>query len=104
MSMLVRRGFHPAATRPDLPFPPDMSEEREGRLLDLLAGYAFRLFLRGAILKPDGFAPGETTRYLKRSQAKKYSGMLVELGLARKVTGERYRFLQPVRSFGGMLE
>ncbi len=104
MSMLVRRGFHPASTRPDLPFPPDLSEERAARLSDLMASYAFRLFLRGAILKPKGFTPGETTRYLKTSQAKNYAGMLVELGLVQKLTGGRYRWLQPARSFGGVLE
>jgi hypothetical protein len=104
MSMLVRRGFHPVSTPPDLPFPPALSEESAGQLSALLASYAFRLFLRGAILKPDGVSPGETTRYLKAHQAKKYAGTLVELRLARRLAGERYQLLHPARSFGGVLE
>jgi len=104
MAMLARRGFHPASTRPDLPFPPDLNAEKAEQLSALLAHYAFRLFLRGAILKPPGFAPAETTRYLKAQQARKYAEMLVHLGLVRKLARGRYRCRWPARSFGGTLE
>lgn len=103
-AMLRRRGFHPLETRPDLPFPPDLAGETADQLADLLGHYAFRLFLRGAIQRAEGFAPGTTTRYLKPSQARAYADALVSMGLAECLARGRYRLLWPARSFGGILE
>jgi hypothetical protein len=87
-----------------LPFPEDLEEERARRLAELLGHYAFRLFLRGAILHPEGFAPGEATRYLKRAPARAFAESLVELGLAESRPRGRYRLLRAASSFGGTLE
>ncbi len=104
IAMLVRRGFQPLVTQPDLPFPQDLDSTVAERLADLLSHYAFRLFLRGAIQKPDGFVPGEATRYLDAAQAQQYARQLVALGIAASAGRGRYRLLQPVPSFGGTLE
>ena len=104
MAMLARRGLRPSKARLDLPFPESIDEQRAGRLAELLGHYAFRLFLRGAILHPQGFAPGEVTRYLKKSQSKAYGDMLVKLGLAERTSRGRYRLLRIAKSFGGTLE
>lgn len=104
LAMLVRRGFRPVETRPDLPFPQDLGREAADQLAALLGHYAFRLFLRGAIRKAEGFFPRETTRYLTAAQAKRYAMALVDLGLAARLPRARYRLLQPAQSFGGTLE
>ena len=102
--MLMRRGFRPVTTQPDLPFPQDLENETADRLVEYLGHYAFRLFLRGAIRMPEGFAPKETTRYLTSAQAREYARALVDLGLAEAQPGGRYRLLWPADSFGGTLE
>jgi len=104
MAMLIRRGLMPVKTAGDVPFPQTPDE----RLADLLSGwlghYAFRLFLRGAIRKRQGFLPQETTRYLTRDQSRIYADALVDLGLAEKVSRGRYRLIWAARNFGGTLE
>lgn len=104
MAMLVRRGWRPQKTRPDLPFPSDLEPEAAGAISDRLSHYAFRLFLRGAILKPEGFAPSETTRYLKPAQSRSYAESLVGLGITERIARGRYRLIRPARTFGGTLE
>jgi len=104
LAMLMRRGFRPLTTRPDLPLPQDLGREMVDQLADRLGHYAFRLFLRGAIQKPEGFAPKEATRYLTAAQAKEYAQALVGLGLAAPLPRGRYRLLWQARSFGGTLE
>jgi hypothetical protein len=103
-AMLARRGFSPRPAPPDLVFPPDLPGEAAERLAEQLGHYAFRLFLRGAIQRSDGFAPEEVTRYLRAAQARVMAESLVSLGLAAKQAGARYRLVVPVRSFGGTLE
>ncbi len=93
MAMLARRGLRPSKARLDVPFPEDLEEEKAGRLAELLGHYAFRLFLRGAILHPEGFAPEEVTQYLKKSQSRAYAEALVKQGFAGQMS-----------SFGGTLE
>jgi hypothetical protein len=102
--MLARRGFRPTTSLPDLPFPPDLGEELADRLAARLGHYGFRLFLRGAIQRPAGFAPAEATRYLTTAQARACAEALLELGLARRLGSGRYRLVHPARSFGGTLE
>lgn len=102
--MLRRRGMAPRATPPDLPFPGDLDEEAAERLSERLSHYAFRLFLRGAILRRRAFAPAEATRYLRPAQARRMAEELVTLGLAARRPGGRYLLLRPARSFGGTLE
>ncbi len=104
LAMLVRRGFHPVEGGPDLPFPADLDSDTADRLSDLLGHYAFRLFLRGAIRKSEGFLPKESTRYLTAAQSKAYAAAMVDLRLAAKSPRGRYRLLHPARSFGGTLE
>ena len=82
MVMLVRRGLKPKKTTMHLPFPEELDAASADRLSDLLGHYAFRLFLRGAIQKSEGFQPLETTRYLTQEQSGQYAEALVEIGLA----------------------
>ena len=102
--MLTRRGFRPQASRPDVPFPPDLDERVADELTRQLRHYAFRLFMRGAIQRSEGFAPRETTRYLNAQQARSHAESLVALGLAARLSRGRYRLLWPATSFGGVLE
>ncbi len=104
LAMLVRRGLHPRATRRELPFPADLDGEAAERLAARLGHYAFRLFLRGAIQKPDGFTPDEASAYVTPPEASVLAEALVDLGLAARDTHGRYRLLRPVRSFGDTLE
>jgi hypothetical protein len=104
LAMLMRRGFHPLATRPDLPFPTDLGCETADQLAECLGHYAFRLFMRGAVQRPEGFAPKEATRYLTATQAKEHAQALVGLGLAAALPRGRYRLLWQAQSFGGTLE
>lgn len=104
MAMLVLRGWRPQKTRLDLPFPPDLEPETAAAISERLSHYAFRLFLRGAILKPEGFAPSETTRYLKPAQSKSYAESLIALGVAERIGRGRYRLIRAAKTFGGTLE
>jgi hypothetical protein len=102
--MLLRRGFRCQAAPPDLPFDPGGDAAGLERLARKLDHYAFRLFLRGAIQRPDGFAPREATRYLNEEQAEEHAEELLRLGLGERLADGRYRLLRPARSFGGVLE
>ena len=104
MAMLARRGLRPGKARLDVPFQENLEEETAERLAELLGHYPFRLFLRGAILHPEGFAPEEATQYLKRAQSRAYAESLVKLGLAERTSRARYRLLCSAKSFGGTLE
>jgi hypothetical protein len=64
VAILARRGFKCTPAPLDLPFPPELEGERVARLVDRLRHYGFRLFLRGAIHRPEGFSPAQATRYL----------------------------------------
>jgi hypothetical protein len=104
LAMLARRGFRPTQARLDVPFPENLEEEAARRLSEQLGHYAFRLFLRGAIQKPEGFAPLEATQYLERTRANTCAESLVGLGLAERLPRGRYRLIWPAKSFGGTLE
>lgn len=102
--MLVRRGLAPRLSRPDLPFDPALPEAALDGIAARLGHYAFRLFLRGAILAPAGFLPAEASRYLGAEAAGAMAEDCVALGLAERRPGGRYRLLVRARSFGGTLE
>jgi len=102
--MLARRGFRPSKARLDLPFPENLEEATAERLSELLGHYAFRLFLRGAIQKAEGFSPEEATQYLESVRAKACAESLVGLGLAERLPRGCYRLIWRARSFGGTLE
>lgn len=104
LAMLVRRGLNPRLSRPDLPFNSKLPEDALVAIAARLHHYAFRLFLRGAILAPAGFLPTEATRYLAAEPARAMAEDLVTLGLAERRGGGRYRLLTRARSFGGTLE
>ncbi len=104
MAMLIRRGFRPEISRPALPFPEEMGEDLLDRFAGWFGHYGFRLFLRGALRKPDGFSPAETTRYLTPSQAGDYAGVLVELGAAERLPAGLYRMKKPGAGFGETLQ
>jgi hypothetical protein len=104
MAMLMRRGLRPSKSHLDIPFPEDLEGETADRLAELLGHYAFRLFLRGAILHPQGFTPKEATQYLKRPQSRAYADLLVKHGLAQRTSRSLYRLLWTAKSFGGTLE
>jgi len=102
--MLVRRGLRPRPAAPDLPFPTELPAPAADRLAELLSHYAFRLFLRGAILAAGPFRPGEATRYVGAAAAGRMVDELVRLGLAEPAGAGRYRLVHPARNFGGVLE
>lgn len=104
LRMLRRRGLVPSPTPADVPLPPGAGEALAAAFSARLRHYAFRLFLRGAILSPDGFAPGRATRYVTAAQARGYAEELVALGLAERLPRGRFRLLARARSFGGTLE
>jgi hypothetical protein len=104
MAMLVRRGLRPMRSRPDLPFPAELDEASAARISEQLDRYAFRLFLRAAILSRSPFEPASLTRYLSLTQACAMADSLVELGLAVRTSSGAYRLIHPAKSFGGTLE
>lgn len=104
MAMLVRRGLQPGGSSEELSFLHGMDNQSEDKLAEWLGHYAFRLFLRGAIQKADGFLPASTTRYLTRDQSRDYAEALVDLGLAEKISRSRYRLKEAASSFGEVLE
>jgi hypothetical protein len=104
LAMLVRRGLRPRATRRELPFPADVEGELADQLARHLGHYAFRLFLRGAIQKPDGFTPEEASAYVKPPEASALAEALVAYGIATRDVHGRYRLVRRVHSFGDTLE
>jgi hypothetical protein len=104
LAMMVRRGFSPSFTTPDVPFDPDLPEGDAERLTEALDHYAFRLFLRGAIQHPEGFLPDEATRFLTPAHAAERAAQAASLGLVERLPGGRFRLTQPAMSFGGTLE
>lgn len=104
LAMLRRRGLDPRRSRPDLPFDPSLPPERLDAVAARLHHYAFRLFLRGAILKRGDFTPAQATNYLPAEGARELAEACVEDGIAERRPGGRYRLLHPARSFGGTLE
>jgi hypothetical protein len=104
LAMLRRRGLDPRRSRPDLPFDPSLPPERLDAIAARLHHYAFRLFLRGAILRRGVFTPAQATRYLPAEGARELAEACVADGIAERRPGGRYRLLHPARSFGGTLE
>jgi hypothetical protein len=104
LAMLRRRGLDPRPARPDLPFDPSAPPALLAAIAERLGHYAFRLFLRGAILRPRGFAPREATRYVDARKARELAETCVTLGLAAPLARGRYRLIRRARSFGGTLE
>lgn len=105
LAMLVRRGLDPRPAPPDLPWPDDLPEASLDALAERLGHYAFRLFLRGAILRgPEAFRPVEATRYLSAAQARAMAEDLVALGVASRAVAGRCRLVRPARTFGPALE
>jgi hypothetical protein len=103
IAMLARRGLHPEKTAGSLPLPEHFDEALADKFSQWLDHYAFRLFLRGAILKPKGFLPGEATHYVETGLIQTYLQALLDLGLAEKAR-RRYRLRWPAKSFGDTLE
>jgi len=104
LGMMVRRGFSPSLGELDLPFDPAIAEPAAARLCEALDRYAFRLFLRGAIQRPDGFVPEEATRFLTPAHATTLASEAAALGLVERLPGGRYRLYKGACSFGGTLE
>jgi len=102
--MLARRGLSPRPAVPDLPFPADLPPAKVDLFASLLSHYAFRLFVRGAILAGGPFRPAEATRYVGAQVAVRMAHDLARLGLAEPAGGGRYRLVHPARNFGGLLE
>src|SRR5512132_158623 len=82
--MLRRRGLDPRPSPPDVPFDPDPPPALARALESRLSHYAFRLFLRGAILRPAGFAPSQATQYLPAAKATELAEACVALGIAER--------------------
>ena len=101
---LLRRGLDPRPMAPDLPFDAGAAPALVRAVEARLSHYAFRLFLRGAILRPAGFTPSQATRYLPPAKARGMAEDCVALGLAERLPRGRYRLVRRARSFGGTLE
>lgn len=101
---LRRRGLDPRTSPPDVPFDPQVSGAQGDALVERLRHYAFRLFLRGAIQRPGGFAPAEATRYLDAEQATGMAEACAALGVVERLPRGRFRLVRRARSFGGTLE
>jgi hypothetical protein len=104
LAALARRGLQPRPAPVDLPFDPELAGEAAERLAGSLRHYAFRLFLRGAIARPGGFAPEQATRYVSPERAEALAEELLALGLAARVGPRRLRLKRGAHSFGGALE
>jgi len=104
LAMLRRRGLDPRPSAPDLPFDPSAAPGVHAAIAERLGHYAFRLFLRGAILRPRGFLPREATRYVGAAKARELAEAAVVLHLAVRLPRGRYRVARRARSFGGTLE
>ncbi len=104
LAWLLRRGIDARVAEPDLPFPKGFPEARQRRFAELLDSYAFRLFVRGAILEQGPFAPSDATRYVDAVQARSFAESMVKLGLAARTTGGRFRLAKRARNFGCTLE
>jgi hypothetical protein len=104
LAMLRRRGLDPRPSDPDLPFPPDLDEGLADRIARRLGHYAFRLFLRGAILAHGPFRPATATRYVSAAQARAMADELVALTLAEPDGRGLYRLRTSPNTFGGTLE
>lgn len=104
LSMLVRRGFSPSFSLLDVPFDPELPEAELARLAEALDRYAFRLFLRGAIQRRDGFSPEDATRFLTPDHARELAVLSESLGLLEGLPGGRFRLRRRATSFGGTLE
>jgi hypothetical protein len=104
LAMLVRRGLRPRPAAPDLPFPDELDDAAADRIAERLSHYAFRLFLRGAILARGPFRPQDATRYLSPAQAGRAALELLRLGLAEPAGAGHYRLRHRARTFGGTLE
>jgi len=104
LAMLVRRGLRPRLGPLDLPFASCLDDRAADRIAERLGHYAFRLFLRGAILRRGPFSPAQATRFVTASQARRLAEDLLELGLAERAPRGRYRLVRPARSFGATLE
>ncbi|HET6436719.1 MAG TPA: hypothetical protein VFG59_01565 [Anaeromyxobacter sp.] len=102
--MLIRRGLHPRPIAPDLPFLPNLDESRAEAIAGRLSHYAFRLFLRGAILAGGPFRPADATRYVAGAVAARMATELVRLGMAQPAGRGRFRLIHPPANFGGTLE
>lgn len=102
--MLRRRGLDPRPLPPDVPFDPEPGPALRRWLDAHLPHYAFRLFLRGAILRPAGFTPGQATRYVRAAKARELAEACAAIGLVERLARGRYRLVRPARSFGGTLE
>src|SRR5262249_61229974 len=102
LAMPARRAIPPMRARPDLAFSLALPEPVLDRLADLLGHYAFRLFLRAAILSGP-FEPAAMTRYLTATQAAGLAEKLAALGLANRLPEQKYSLAHPARSFGGTL-
>jgi len=104
LAMLRRRGLDPRRSRLDLAFDPRLPEAQLDAIAARLGHYAFRLFLRGAILARGDFTPAQATRYVVAEKARRMAEECVDLGIAERRPGDRFRLLHPARSFGGTLE
>jgi len=104
-AMLRRRGFFTTPGEQLTPFPPDFGGPAADLLAERLGHYAFRLFLRGALLAGPTFAADDATRYLTAEQCRAHADALVRMGLADPLGDGTYRLRHPsTRSFGGTLE
>jgi hypothetical protein len=102
--MLRRRGFFTTPGELLVPFPADFAGPAADLLAERLSHYAFRLFLRGALLGGPTFVAADATRYLSDEKCREHAEALVRMGLADQLVDATYRLRYPARSFGGTLE
>jgi hypothetical protein len=91
--MLRRRGLEIFRANPahHLLFPPAFPEEGKGRFYELFKKYSFRLFLREVLNRRGAFRVPEVVRFSSAETGRKYLRLLLDLGLAEREEGRRYR-------------
>jgi hypothetical protein len=86
-------------------FSADASAEELTLLYQLLRHYSFRLFLRDAISKKDGFRAHDLVRYCSLEAAERYIAFLCQLQIAETIGEGAYRLhKRSLSSFGPTLE
>jgi hypothetical protein len=94
-----------ANPRDGLIFPEDIEEDAVSLFYDLMKKYSFRLFMRDAINRQEGFAVDDLLRYATRECVADYIEALVESGIVACARKSKFAFaVAPVMGLGPTLE
>lgn len=105
--MLLRRGLRvmEANPRDGLIFHENIEEDAESLFYDLMKKYSFRLFMRDAINRQEGFSVDDLLQYATRECVEGYIEALAEIGIIARSGKSKFAFVvAPVMGFGPTLE